>query len=100
MSNDTARISLLNDQLRQRGCGGGVVMTPGIAALGPDAIKRLIRTIGTFDDFCKANYPNSEHDFGAFDFDGQRCSSRSTTITIKLSIYIRQMRLTRRLPNA
>ena len=47
-------------------------MTPGIAALGAEAVARIVRTIGVFDDFCHANDPHQEHDFGAFDADGQR----------------------------
>ncbi|WP_166301508.1 DUF3768 domain-containing protein [Bradyrhizobium sp. 2S1] len=72
MSSDKARIRALNDDLRQHLLGGGAVMTPGIAALGPEAIQRLVQTIATFDDFCTENDPHSEHDFGAFDFDGVR----------------------------
>ena len=45
-------------------------MTPGIAALGHQAVQRLVQTIATFDDFCTANDPHGEHDFGAFEFDG------------------------------
>lgn len=70
MSADTDRIRLLNDELRQHLLGGGAVMTPGIAALGPEAVQRLLQTIATFDDFCTANDPHGEHDFGAFEFDG------------------------------
>jgi Protein of unknown function (DUF3768) len=70
MSADTDRIRLLNDQLRQHLLGGGAVITPGIAALGPEAVKRLVQTIATFDDFCTANDPHDEHDFGSFEFDG------------------------------
>ena len=50
--------------------GGGAVITPGIAALGPEAVERLVKTIAVFDDFCHANDPHEEHDFGGFDFDG------------------------------
>lgn len=70
MSTDTDRIRMLNDRLRRNLIGGTAVMTPGIAALGSEAIQRLVRTIATFDDFCAANDPNGEHDFGAFTFDG------------------------------
>src|SRR4051812_15209906 len=72
MSIDTARIRALNDDLRRHLLGGGAVMTPGIAALGQEAVQRLVQTIATFDDFCNENDPNSEHDFGAFDLDGHK----------------------------
>ena len=72
MSTDTdrARVRALNDQLRRHLTGGRAVMTPGIAALGSEAVKRLVQTIAVFDDFCTANDPHGEHDFGAFEFDG------------------------------
>jgi hypothetical protein len=70
MSTDTDRIRMLNDQLRRHLTGGRAVMTPGIAALGSEAVHRLIQTIAVFDNFCTANDPHGEHDFGAFEFDG------------------------------
>jgi hypothetical protein len=71
MDSKTARIRALNDELRQNFAGGAAVMTPGIAALGAEAVARIVKTIGVFDDFCH-NDPHEEHDFGAFDADGQR----------------------------
>jgi uncharacterized protein DUF3768 len=70
MSTDTDRIRMLNDQLRRDLTCGRAVMTPGIAALGSEAVQRLVQTIATFDDFCIANDPQGEHDFGAFDYEG------------------------------
>ncbi len=70
MSQDRDRIRVLNDELRQHLLGGGAVMTPGIASLGLEAVQRLLHTIATFDNFCTANDPHGEHDFGAFEFDG------------------------------
>jgi hypothetical protein len=70
MSTDTDRIRALNDELRQHLRGGKAVMTQGIAALGSEAVHRLVQTIAVFDDFCTANDPHGEHDFGAFEFDG------------------------------
>jgi Protein of unknown function (DUF3768) len=72
MDTKTARIRALNDELRQNFAGGIAVMTPGIAALGAEAVARIVKTIAVFDDFCHANDPHEEHDFGAFDADGQR----------------------------
>jgi uncharacterized protein DUF3768 len=80
MSAKTDRIRMLNDQLRQNLTGGRVVMTTGIAALGSEVVQRLVRTIAVFDDFCSANDPYGEHDFGAFDFDG-------TAVMFKIDYY-------------
>lgn len=68
----TDRIRSLNDNLRQnitRGVGHAV-MTAGVAALGAEAIARIVKTIEVFDDFCQANDPHQEHDFGSFEAEG------------------------------
>ena len=70
MDTKTARIRALNDELRQNLAGGMAVMTPGVAALGAEAVERIVKTIAVFDDFCHANDPHEEHDFGAFEADG------------------------------
>src|SRR4051794_23776674 len=64
--------------------GGGAVMTPGIAALGSNAVQRLLQTIAVFDDFCTANDPHGELDFGAFEFDG-------TPVMFKIDYYDRDL---------
>ena len=69
---DRDRIRVLNDELRQHLLGGGAVMTPGIAALGAEAVARLVQTIAVFDDFCTANDPHGEHDFGSFELAGEK----------------------------
>jgi hypothetical protein len=71
MSTDTDRIRALNDELRKTLEGGKAFMTPGIAALGPKAVQRLVQVLVTFDDFCIANDPHGEHDFGMFEFEGE-----------------------------
>jgi hypothetical protein len=70
MDPNTARIRALNDELRQNFAEGLAVMTPGIAALGAEAVARIVKTIAVYDDFCHANDPHEEHDFGSFDADG------------------------------
>ena len=55
MTTQTERIRALNDELRQHLIGGGAVMTPGIAALGANAVDRIVKTIAVFDDFCPAS---------------------------------------------
>ena len=55
-------------------------MTPGIAALGAEAVARIVKTVAVFDDFYHANDPHEEHDFGGFDADGH-------TILFKIDYY-------------
>ena len=70
MDSKTSRIRALNDALRQNFIGGRAVITPGVAALGQAAVDRIIKTIAVFDDFCQANDPYGEHDFGSFEAEG------------------------------
>jgi hypothetical protein len=55
MDAKTPRIRALNDELRQHLTGGMAVITPGVAALGPEAVERIVKTIAVFDDFCHAS---------------------------------------------
>jgi hypothetical protein len=80
MDTHTLRIRALNDELRQKLTGGLAVMTPGIAALGQEAVERIVKTIAVFDDFCHANDPHEEHDFGSFEAEGE-------TIFFKIDYY-------------
>ena len=70
MDTKTVRIRALNDELRQHLTGGMAVITPGVAALGPEAVERIVKTIAVFGDFSHANDPYEEHDFGSFEADG------------------------------
>ena len=72
MTTQTDRIRYLNDKLRQDLTKGVAVMTPGVAALGREAVQRIVKTIEVYDDFCHANDPHEEHDFGAFEAEGSR----------------------------
>jgi Protein of unknown function (DUF3768) len=80
MTTKTEQIRALNDQLRQDFSEGRAVMTCGVAALGAEAVARIVKTIAVFDDFCHANDPHQEHDFGSFDADGH-------TIFFKIDYY-------------
>ena len=84
MDTRTERICALNDELRQHLIGGMAVMTPGVAALGQDAVQRIVKTIAVFDDFCHANDPHEEHDFGSFEAEGK-------TIFFKIDYYDRSL---------
>jgi Protein of unknown function (DUF3768) len=72
MTTKTDQIRTLNDELRQHLVGRIAVITPGVAELGQEAVERIVKTIAVFEDFCHANDPHEEHDFGAFDADGHR----------------------------
>ena len=78
------RIRALNDELRQHLIGGHAVITPGVAALGCETVTRLVKTIAVFDDFCHANDPHEEHDFGCFEIDGH-------SIMFKIDYYDRTL---------
>ena len=81
MNLTTERIRALNDELRRNLPNGHAVMTAGIAALGPEAVARIVKTIAVYDDFCQANDPNGEHDFGSFEAEGQQSFSKSIIST-------------------
>ena len=70
MISKTEQIRALNDALRQNFQHGTAVVTAGIAALGAEAVARIVKTIAVYDDFCHAIDPHEEHDFGAFETDG------------------------------
>jgi hypothetical protein len=80
MTTKTKAIGALNDELRQNFATGTALMTAGIAALGAEAVARIVKTIAVYDDFCHANDPYEEHDFGSFEIDGQ-------TIFFKIDYY-------------
>ena len=72
MNLSTQRIRALNDELRRNLPSSHAVMTAGIAALGPEPVARIVKTIAVYDDFCHANDPYGEHDFGSFEADGRQ----------------------------
>ena len=79
-SKQTDRIRVLNDELRKDFNQGHAVMTMGIAALGAEAVARIVKTIEVYDDFCHENDPYEEHDFGSFEAEGH-------TIFFKIDYY-------------
>ncbi len=71
----TRRTRELNDQCRQAWGvypNTKVVFTVGVRALDGDRISVLAERVQTFNIFTEANDPHGEHDFGAFDFDGEK----------------------------
>ena len=69
-STQTDRIRDSQRRLRKNFGQGQAVMTTGIAALGTEAVANIVKTIEVYDDFCHANDPHEEHDFGSFEADG------------------------------
>jgi Protein of unknown function (DUF3768) len=69
---DVERIRDLNDSFRQTFTGGNVLITRGVAALGPAQIARLFRRVKRYDAFDPDNDPYGEHDFGVIDDAGRR----------------------------
>ena len=80
MITQTEKVRELNDKLRRNLDTGLAVITPGVAALGVEAVKKIVQTIAVFDDFHHANDPYQEHDFGSFEAHGE-------TIFFKIDYY-------------
>lgn len=68
----TKAIRRLNDAFRTTLQGGRVVITAGVDALGSERLAALIKKVRTFNSFSPENDPHGEHDFGAFDDEGDR----------------------------
>ena len=69
---NTDRIRALNDAFRRSFSGGRIMMTPGVSALGYEHQAAIFQLVRTYEDFDPGNDPYAEHDFGAFDYQGQR----------------------------
>ena len=84
MPTQTERTRALNDSLRKNITNNLAVITPGVAALGQATVDRIFKTIAVFDDFCQANDPYEEHDFGSF-------AAENETIFFKIDYYDRAL---------
>ncbi len=76
-SDRTARIRDLNDQFRAGTLNdtrhlGRRLVTSGIWALGALACFDIMCKVRSFNSFDEGNDPWGEHDFGAFDYKGQK----------------------------
>lgn len=74
MENQNQKIIELNDAFRTSGgmTGGHVMLTSTIAELESNDRLEITFNVVNFKDFSEENDPNGEHDFGAFDFKGQK----------------------------
>jgi hypothetical protein len=66
------RIRELNDDARRHFTDGRVVLTRGIAALPEKDQAEILDRVCKFEDFTPDNDPYGEHDFGAFEYNGER----------------------------
>ena len=65
-------IRTLNDNFRKTFTGGRVMLTSGIRTKTHDEIAEILEKVRSFDNFTTANDPYGEHDFGSFDYKGQK----------------------------
>ena len=65
-------IKTLNDKFRKTLLGGKVMLTRGIFSKGQKAINEILDSVKMFNDFNHGNDPYNEHDYGSFEYNGQR----------------------------
>ena len=69
----TQIIRQLNDTFRRNFPPGGKrFITDGIFAFDDDDRAAILEKVRAFDSFTEDNDPHGEHDFGSFDFKGER----------------------------
>ena len=65
-------IKTLNDNFRKTFTGGQVLLTAGIDSLPTDDVANIMLLVQNFTDFTPDNDPYGEHDFGSFDYKGNK----------------------------
>ena len=65
-------IATLNDKFRKSFIGGEVLLSAGIAAMSSEDKANIVSLVQNFDNFNENNDPYGEHDFGAFDYKGNK----------------------------
>lgn len=81
----TKRIARLNDALRHgRLDNATVVVTIGAKSMGEDFLAKAGQAVIAFDAFTKDNDPHGEHDFGAFEIDGEKLFWKIDPFDLKL----------------
>ena len=68
----TEKIRSLNDAFRKTFAGGQIIMTQGVASLSSEEKIAIMQKVRLFEDFEEANDPYGEHDFGAFEHNGEK----------------------------
>lgn len=65
-------IKTLNDNFRRAFSSGKVMLTCGINAKSQKEVAEILNKVRCFNNFAKANDPYGEHDFGSFDYNGEK----------------------------
>lgn len=66
------RIAQLNDQLRTTLQGGEILLSRNVHELPEDEKLQVTNKVKSFNDFDVEDDPYGEHDFGAFEHNGER----------------------------
>ncbi|MBI3699186.1 MAG: DUF3768 domain-containing protein [Afipia sp.] len=73
------------------------IMSTGVAALGIEAVQRLIKTISLFDNFCEVFEPYPKGTFDRFEFDGTMIEFRIDYENLILSLPSSDSRVKKRM---
>ena len=65
-------IATLNDNFRKSFTGGQVLLTAGIDSMSMDDKANILSMVRNFNKFTPDNDPYGEHDFGSFDYKGNK----------------------------
>lgn len=65
-------IKTLNDKFRKTLLGGKVMLTRGIYSKGQACINEILDNVKMFNDFNHGNDPYNEHDYGSFEYEGEK----------------------------
>ena len=65
-------IRTLNDNFRKTFTDGQVLLTAGINAKPVDDVVNILSMVRSFNTFTPDNDPYGEHDFGSFDYKGDK----------------------------
>lgn len=71
MTDVTVRIRALNDLLRRHGSGGSLIVTSGIAELGPLAIADIVSRMRDDANYSERKDPFGDHAFGSLSWAGR-----------------------------
>jgi hypothetical protein len=66
------RIAELNDAFRTTFVGGEVYLTCGVYSMPACDQQTIMQRVRAFDAFTPENDPYGEHDFGSFEFSGDK----------------------------